>query len=387
MQIEMLNVGFGDCFILTEGQENLLVDCGSRSFKNKNSNFSTFGEFVKDLNNRLGQSHDKYSAVITHFHKDHYDGIKKMYEINSAGRKLFDVLYVPFLGYSALLQAAVYLSLLFGSKTVVGFTALSILDHIVVTTKLSQQVKCLVAGEGIFVGGTNFNVIWPDKFKAREFIDERFEKNYDAFQEIEREMDRIDGLESLTHKIVSNMLEWYKCVAQRNGDKTEYFKLAEKQGQYLNDLKLLKNKNTETLLKIKKKLGGKLQRNFSKIAHKICIVFHDSAHKVLMLGDIDANIISTELKYKFYGSYDVIKAPHHGTDSHYSKAIPLVNKKILISIGGHTKDSSISEEYSLHGYKSAKRVCTCGDDNCRLHNTVKQCRYAKCHSDSDVTIL
>ncbi len=37
MNIKMINMGFGDCFVIKEGNRKLLVDCGSK-YKQKYKN-------------------------------------------------------------------------------------------------------------------------------------------------------------------------------------------------------------------------------------------------------------------------------------------------------------------------------------------------------------
>ena len=63
MQIDMLNVGFGDCFILTEGKENLIVDCGTRVFRNANRLCTTFNDFIVKLNKKIRNPVESYSAL------------------------------------------------------------------------------------------------------------------------------------------------------------------------------------------------------------------------------------------------------------------------------------------------------------------------------------
>lgn len=58
----MINMGFGDCLVIKEGNRKLLVDCGSK-YKQKYKNSLVYVD--SDVNELL----------ITHFHEDHYNCI------------------------------------------------------------------------------------------------------------------------------------------------------------------------------------------------------------------------------------------------------------------------------------------------------------------------
>lgn len=69
----MKNVGFGDCFLIKNCDETLVVDCGTRA--KPDSKYPQLKNIANEIACKAKENN--YSALITHFHADHISGFKK----------------------------------------------------------------------------------------------------------------------------------------------------------------------------------------------------------------------------------------------------------------------------------------------------------------------
>jgi len=107
-------------------------------------------------------------------------------------------------------------------------------------------------------------------------------------------------------------------------------------------------------------------RLFAEGNNACSIVFHEVANgsgRILMTGDITRRVIRKYLIGQFSSHYRLLKAPHHGTEKHYSPALPLADY-ILISNAKCGRYGRISAYYIRHGTPTTQRFCSGGRGHC-----------------------
>ena len=62
MEIQMYNMGLGECFLLEDGTEKLAVNCGTR---NKRINGTDSGEIYREIQDRAGSSRQAGYGRVT----------------------------------------------------------------------------------------------------------------------------------------------------------------------------------------------------------------------------------------------------------------------------------------------------------------------------------
>lgn len=89
MDMTVFNVGFGQSILMEEDGDQLLVDCGS-----KNSS-SRWNHSISYMKNSLAGTKRRRTALLTHYHVDHYRYFKEM------NPHSFDDFYLPYVGFQS----------------------------------------------------------------------------------------------------------------------------------------------------------------------------------------------------------------------------------------------------------------------------------------------
>ncbi|MFA5031675.1 MAG: hypothetical protein WC614_01520 [bacterium] len=395
MILKMFNVGFGDCFLFLDGDNSLWVDCGSKSFNPK----SKSNHILKLL---IDQTLYKYygnknsSALITHFHGDHYNGFRYLAETKNE-EKIFDKIYVPYLdiedektGESMLLEVAICCYTFLNKFTYSHIISKNILKHIEMVTKLANNIEYLSTGKKIKFGNLEFDVIWPDKkydftqFKFKDFLDKidsiLILKGGQLFNEFN----------ALKKKILKNMKEWYVLTEHPESDMKNFNTIIRTQNSLigledasyysLEGFRRRNNINLSTENTIKKFIPSYTSL-FSKSNNSTSIVFHDKNRKILMTGDVERSIIN---KLNLQDSYQFLKVPHHGTSSHYTDSLPAA-LHFLISTG-KGRVGKIGVQYMTHSCPLGKRYCTSGGKWCNTIDNKQICFNNSCLNNQEVTL-
>lgn len=397
MFIKMHNVGFGDCFILTNKHHHLIVDCGTRNYRDNRRSPSSFKNFVDQciLQEISNNPAHEYSALITHFHQDHYSGFKHM---SKKYTNIFSCLYVPFLLVKDsvndnyfLLDQIICSYLIYAMSSKYYTLANDALKHIRNLAPLAKNnnIRPLCFRQNFCIYNKRFDVLWPDPIYTyltainNEYSYNIIEITHDALQAI----DRSSAIENTTEKIlrIKNELidlfsNWYTSY---NHDDFKTTKISELINRMDNPL--------EELLKIKKsidqekignfRLHSKLGKSLIVSENSTSIVFHDRDTQILMTGDITTNIIDNVLVNRFNNHYNYLKVPHHGTHGHYSQNLPFACN-FLISNGYHARYNSISSCYINHGCPTAFRWCTARRKHCKIFSNGNTCLNNSCQNNS-----
>lgn len=378
-------VAFGECFLIDEPKKNmaLLVDYGSDTpciLEDVRKNI------LKEFRER------EFSVLLTHFHRDHVNGF---WETSLSNEIDIHTVYIPdIFGMRRaqvrfdFLQIQV-LTDLFSSVVLerkpTEITLYSLLKQLAGTR---TKIAFLHSGNEFSLASQRFQVLWPN-FNIIN-IDPRIEKSlipllqkfgivdhgigFDEGEKgpvsIQYVDDFIDALSDAYRALASNE---YESPQSLMGRVEEEFR---KMSQFFSTRaeELSKEVSNSFLSDLKGRMAG-----IKNQGNRISIVFQDqpqeSISKVLMTGDILAadmkKIIAGPTKntdgFPLSQKYIAIKAPHHGTHTHFVEFFPPCNY-FLISNGqpssAHKRWGKISYLYS--GFYASNK-------GCRI-----ECTYPRC---------
>lgn len=370
MTVEIINVGFGDCYLLEYGESSLLVDCGTRSLVSVNHK-GNFKDYVNEYVVPRLVSKEK-SALITHFDTDHYCGFKHMENYN----RLFDKMYIPYVLYQSrkryvILENAVNLYLLFQENTLSGGLASNILHHPKVLSELtvSNSIEILYTGKKINMGNKTFDVIWPDiDYEIDASLVELLE-NVDFIIKDNFHDDKYNQYQQIREHICSIYKKWVEELKAQRYENVydilkQYVSALEKLGEFIAHNKEIIQKMREFL---PNKITSYLVKKFITSSNATSIVFHDK--DICMTGDITKDIVEIFLHSRFEKHYKFFKIPHHGTEGYYSPFLPKDVGYALCPIGKMKKakgDYEISYKYTKHFCGSSIIICNNADSCCEL---------------------
>ena len=310
MKVKMFPMDFGESILLCDDKSCLLVDCGSESSKRKGY-FNT----VKD---KLAQFNKK-SLLITHFHSDHINGIQFL------GRKFledFENVYLPHI-------------FAFEDKTLELLIAEYLLEALLDRRRKSAQIwGCLIPvakshSQIVLVGkGTqfeeasqNFQALWPVPRNLETEKDWSNVKN--TYQYLQLPYGKIEKL-ALDTKEVILWITGYNDLQSKHTDAEKELQDILEEYRNLRDNYVASMQGSGGIVAIHKECIWESYRDI-KNKNETSIVFQttDGDKQVLMTGDITPKILEDIAKSDSVAlpnqkkHYDVIKAPHHGTESCY----------------------------------------------------------------------
>lgn len=411
MELNMYNVQFGDCFLLDEPKagQALLVDFGSDT-----------PDILKPVADKIAKRCDgrELSVLLTHFHQDHINGFWK-----SDLPDLVNVRTVYLPDIMAMRKTATQLDFLqlevlrdLLSSVVLErrpaeITLYTLLDKLV---RAGSRAVFLQRGCPFDLLSARFQVLWPD-FSVLN-IHPRVEKGFVSlledlglwevparFSDGEKVRVRIEPVDHF----IDRLTHAYSLLAEGG---TELAREAlpalgeslEELGQYIRERV---GAPSDTLLaRLKERMAAAKNQG-----NRLSIVFQDEAvggsSRLLMTGDAAAPDLRRIINHKvedfpgFYFSqkYAAIKAPHHGTGSHF---LPDLSdcQTILVSNGEpalrHLGWGKIS--YLYGGFYHSHRGCEiqCTNPRCELKEkigkkmtSIKPCASCKGPAQSDPVIV
>lgn len=404
----MYNVQFGDSFLLQEepnSDEMLLVDFGS----------DTPNVLTQVENDIVSCCQGKsLSILLTHFHCDHINGLWKTTlskNVNIRNVYIPDILTMrktnAQLDFIQLHVLADIFSSLILSKGPVQITLYSLLKQLVT---IHSKVQLLKRNATFTVAHRNYQVLWPCFDMLR--IDAKVEKSVismlkdlSLISEESYALENQSNIEKQEKKIhiqyiddfIDVLLNTYSLLLDSREDNLISLEAIESTFNELSvSLQAILNRIPDSLLnEIKTRVSS-----MKKQGNRISIVFHDKPvngeSKILMTGDVYASDLRKIIQNKIGSvrttvispSYRVIKAPHHGTDTHFLPIFPPC-KKILISNGSpapcHNNWHKISYQYGA--FYSSHKGCDiqCTNPRCELRSISPAiiCKNCKCvHASS-----
>jgi hypothetical protein len=399
MDFYMNNVGFGDCFLLSDTDDVMMVDCGTLSLSD-----SVFHPIVDNIKNTYIDVKKKRQALITHLHLDHYSGFE--YIADKHG-KVFDSVFIPYLtikdsksGEIVLLELAIYCYVMLGRNSHCFKLSEKILKQLDVITKLTDyaNIFCLSTGNKFNIGSKKHEVIWPDReFEFEDVLNDYLKRLNEIYSEHEEFI-------VVKNKIIENMKKWYSYISpdyeNRDSKIQGIEELVKSQQEALSKLDDLKRNDTS--LKRFDDITNDFRyfgtRIFARDANSTSIVFHNfvpnksAEHAeaavtvetkiedkdILMTGDVSKRITNKYLKDRFRRRYYILKSPHHGTKSSFSKHL-LRSDKIFISTGYTIRNCrEIYIKYEAIKNTDGKRVCSSGNLFCEVLAQGRICKNSSC---------
>lgn len=372
MELTIHNVGFGDFFLLSDEQEHCFVDCGGRRK-------AEVSALALQAIERLGAK-KSLKGVVTHFHNDHYNGYRDLSNHKSG---LFDQLLLPYIvvdeqaNRPVIIEMAAYFYTFLSPNTQTWQVSANILNALGDLSRIAKNnnIRFVSTGDEFSIGSKQFEVLWPD----REMLFDENLKRY--LYELDEKTGDMLRWRDVREQLRYSYIRWLD--SQSNVETLG--SLVEEQEVIISQLDDIRESqvqegNQRIISNSLRYHGTKL---FSSSNNSTSIVFHEKREHceddnfVLMTGDVEKRIIDEKLRDRFDNSYHILKAPHHGTDNHYSNNLPQA-KNIMISTGARTNYGKISENYRLHCEQDAPRYCTGGNNWCENVNAGQVCENANC---------
>ncbi len=357
LRMQIFQMGYGESILLSYKDECLLVDCGSES-KYK-------ADYFKNVKLEL-LKYNKRHAMISHFHEDHINGFMK---IASEQPHMFEKVYIPhiFTMMHPNLTDMELIKYFLERKYFPRISTITLWDLLKLLCKNRQNIKLLQREKQAFDWGENiFDVLWP--IPENLVHSKLFSSVKDC---IDPEV--LQAIYGLSNQINESFI----MLEETNGDYPRdniksIFDSIEEVSEGFTRMQFNDSK--------KKQHMGLLQ-SITKNANKASIVFQNNIcnsfensnyyNSILLTGDVPnttmKKIAEGKLspKVPMNREYSVIKAPHHGTDTHYFNFGAYVLFDNLIISNGETSMSNrgrISRNYNLL-HRDYRIICTNNSTN------------------------
>lgn len=373
--IDVHDVGYGECIVF-EGEKNkiLMVDCGSMNTILKSSHIK-FKDYVSDfITPRYGDALEK-SFLLTHFHRDHFCGLKY---ILKKQKNYFDNIYIPYPALNEsrralLLEMAIYVFIFLKRQQIcasMSTSALFIFDFLR-KSSFANRVFPLKRDDIFEFSGINYKVLNPfgESFPfSRSFSD--IIELLDTLMKKSLQTELVDEFFRLRNLFCCEYI--HCCDLCRESDSffdeniSESIKNLNSCAMKLNDLskKLAYIDVVDEILSVLNDENSRTQ--YSAAQNSASIVFQNecqsplNGRNILMTGDVTCEILNL-LENDLFQVYNVIKAPHHGTNNYQSDVLNrLMCSHIIISNGEYHAGGKISGDYAKN---NAIKHCS-GVENC-----------------------
>lgn len=309
MIIRVINVGFGDCFILTDDyyKELLMVDCGSRSFIGTSfKNNYELAKYIYDtFLTHISNSYGYCSALLTHFHADHYSGFKTL-ALKLNKDKIFNRFYIPNILLTSsddkdskkttiFIEFAIYIYLILGRKSASYIVADNILDHIYVLTKLAKRVIPLSYNDNFYIMSKKFTVLWPFKngINTTNLQKDRVNTLSKALENIKDTLSMSDFEFIIEENDI--IVDWYVDIitSEYNTDRKfengrDFYEVYDDYRKELDNFRKQIRENANLLEQLMKILNNNVLDSFLDYMDDVSLVFHNNSdnENILMTGDI-----------------------------------------------------------------------------------------------------
>lgn len=367
MEIYVKNVKFGDCSLIYEDKDFLLIDCGSCNAggvpKMKRGKFA-YSQIASDI---INNNNKMRNLMISHFDSDHFNGIL---EIPNTYR--FDNTYLPYsiIDGHTIFSETIGLLLAIAPNRSWGFQlSRQIVDLFIKLSKISKKITFVKRGDIINLGKEKINILWPE-----------IEKIYPNMISINDNLDIPVSLEwSNLIDSFSNAFDLYivnlhleNAYSSREyiiGFEQAYENLLSAHNNFINGSNYLNNKDS-----IQKFCYAKYHKLIKSI--NATSIICDCKEHFISLGDAPKEVIEY-LKDDYNSIYNVVKIQHHATKKYYTKSTP--NGKIYILSNGGYKNRKIDNRFLL---TNGEFICTqksSANINCEYYCCTKTC-YKSCKS-------
>lgn len=384
MDVKMFQMDCGESILIHCDDECLLVDCGSRS------GMTTAQPLFDNVINECTKYTFK-QALITHFHDDHINGF--MYITDK--KTNFSRVYIPHIftvGQHWNLIDYKLIEYYLSQKKIKKRKNFSLLDLLKRMVQTKSRITLLKRGSHFSSCNSKNDVLWP---KPEELKNIRFDDEiWKYFPE-----DFCDDVFAISNQI---------CNIYREANNSEQYddyilgtiNDIENQIKKLIAHPLKQNIDSDEFKAFYKRLLQQVRINDNNTS----IVFQTNIkNNYLFTGDIGKsylkNIVSSSYsdRIMIHDSFFAIKAPHHGTVTHYLPELfgtsSTINTKIVFISNGKSKSTgTIYEEYPKNANtKIYKLICTnrdslkCQNANTTVNNNKIICSNGYCPLNNNCT--
>lgn len=399
-RLRMYNVEFGDAFLLFGKQEHLLVDLGSID---RNVDFDPIRDDI-----RMECCGKTLSLLLTHFHKDHWSGLRNqpaahslpairtvylpdIFALRVPGRQ--DALVDGLLG--ELLEAVVL-----DQAQAPEFTLAELLRQVL--PDVGGRVSLLHRDDHFTVDDTEYEVLWP-RLKPKDITRRRraaFRRFLERLERAVRAMDvpEEEGIWRTVNALADVLLRDFAARMEL----PRQLELFSEQGP---DYQILYGRAVRLAQQLRYVYMGDEEsqqgiryyaRTLQEDWNKVSLVFHNCtpcpAGTVLMTGDVPGKVLQRQAD-GVYGTpffredYRIIKAPHHGTDSHFFDRLPPCDFLCISNGTGNSRFQKISRGYEgVYGILGRRTALHCTNDRCEYSAGGFPCPGAGCCGQSSTDI-
>lgn len=302
MSIKMFDCGFGDSFLLAYNSKcnHLLVDFGVHSNSKTRRKAPAYENVVRTVD-----SIKKKDFMLTHFHADHFSGMIywQRWWGSTYRNHYFGSVIVPGINSLAVIKCLLLLSLrcCHGEMRFIEF--------------LEWYCRWGFRGLELVARGDEYNdlkILWPD----RNLLEEK----------ATRFLEQINGDDLFGGKL-NLLMDYAEGILKLLNDlRREDFNEYEKAKEVLYKVKKAR-KEAEELLTTAERMAYRKRVQQSDFGNDCSIVFQykeldgqNIERCCLFTGDVTQDawaIMEAPICPLMYDQYNVIKLPHHGTESHF----------------------------------------------------------------------
>lgn len=376
--IELHDIGYGECIVF-EGKSNevMMIDCGSMNLNIK-YNGMKFKDYVLKIIMPRYEDASQKNFLLTHFHRDHICGLKY---ILKQEKSYFDKIYIPYPcvnneNRALLLEMAIYLFVFMirqQSSARSSTSALFIFEFL--RKNSTAQILPIKKGDFFEFSGVKYTILNPN-YKNFEFSKEFIEiiKSLDNMMESINENNYANRFFYLKKLFCDEYINCCELCAKYKSLENDYVKnsiyklnsLVIKLNELSNEIKEL-NATREIIKFLNSEY---VNMTYSMEQNATSVVFQNdkqnltNCNDIIMTGDVTPKILDS-LENELFKFYNIIKVPHHGTDSYQSMVLNKIPcSHLLVSNGEYCAGGRISK---LISENNAIKHCT----------DMKNCHYFK----------
>ncbi|MDD5952358.1 MAG: MBL fold metallo-hydrolase [Oscillospiraceae bacterium] len=372
--VKLHDVGFGECVVVGGSHgEILMVDCGT--LRPRLDDQRLFREDVPVIASQYANASER-SFLLSHFHKDHYCGLPLLLR---GDPQYFDRIYVPCCpvdrkGVPLLMELAIFIESFVtgpGAETVRMNGANLRFFREICTLATTETIYTLSAGDLLEFDDEMYEVLWPPKEnypfspeliglvdEANRILSTSRDSCADAFLVLKDQLCAayIRCMDAFAYETTADQQERQDCVE-------DLFHLLDELNDLLPYLHTLRvaQRVSELLKDRSKVLAVGREINGSSLIL--------SSERLLLTGDATPETMG-RIAPMLHDSYEVVKAPHHGTQSCWWDGFTdLGITHLLISNGRVRGGGKIARAY---GSLNALHHCT-GVNHCACYEETGRC--------------
>lgn len=365
MKLINVNVGYGDCFLFLKDCDNMFLnDFGTLSYNRMENHFGTFQNLCSAAYNLLSRVQN-LNGLISHYDRDHISGFRSLWRQGLIFKNLYLCPFIVRNSVSENIALEVYLFAhsFLGNSSIYYRASQAYFDAFLEMQMGANNIQFVYRDDIITILNEEFKVLWPPKNFKLHLENDPSVGTYESMRRILKNIEKSSEYDKMKTKIE----EFIKQEDKMNdNDKKHFRKLLDEMRQMF----------------VKYGIKSYQIKNIKITNNLFSIVYHSKENtedkNIIMMGDVDKCVIDHVLINDFYNRYKLLKAPHHGTDSHYSRNLPS-SKYTMISIGRRCRFQPISRRYSCTKY--GVKICSRGDTFCQTLTSQNHCSNSACRND------